>query len=95
MIDCLFARNSAIHFGGSINDFFGTTLTARDITFAGNSATNQGGGIDDLGAAGVGGSTFTGDTPGYGIGGLKKEPGGLLTPFDNPFIDDQDLDVIP
>ena len=41
------------------------------------------------------GSTFTGNTAGSGNGGLNNEPGGLLTQFDNQFIDDQPPDVFP
>ena len=38
------------------------------------------------------GSTFTGNTAGSGNGGLNNETGGLLTQFDNQFIDDQPPD---
>ena len=41
------------------------------------------------------GSTFTGNTAGSGNGGLNNEPGGLLTQFDNRFLDDQPPDVFP
>ena len=41
------------------------------------------------------GSTFTGNTAGSGNGGLNNELGGLLTQFDNRFINDQPPDVFP
>ena len=66
-----------------------------DSTFTGNSASLHGGGIDNSGTATVSGSTFTGNTAGSGNGGLNNEPGGLLTQFDNQFIDDQPPDVFP
>jgi hypothetical protein len=43
----------------------------------------------------VRGSTFTRDTAGPGNGGLDNQPGGLLTQFDNRFLDDQPPDVFP
>jgi hypothetical protein len=43
----------------------------------------------------VSGSTFTENTAGSGNGGLNNEPGGLLTQFDNQFINDLPPDVFP
>ena len=66
-----------------------------DSTFTGNSVTVHGGGIDNFATAEVTGSTFRGNTAGSGNGGLNNGPGGLLTQFDNRFIDDQSPDVFP
>jgi hypothetical protein len=48
-----------------------------------------GGGLanNDSSPATVSGSTFTGNTASSGNSGLNDEPGGLLTQFDNQFID--------
>jgi hypothetical protein len=43
----------------------------------------------------VSGSIFTGNMAGSGNGALNNEPGGLLTQFDNRFINDQPPDVFP
>jgi hypothetical protein len=80
--------------GGIINGSLGT-LTVSDSTFTGNSAGNSGGGVDNFGTATVSGSTFRRNTAAFGNGGLNNEPGGLLTQFDNRFLDDQRLDVFP
>jgi predicted outer membrane repeat protein len=90
-----FTENTAGANGGGIDNIFGGTLTVGDSTFTGNSATNHGGGIDNFATATVGGSTFAGNTAGSGNGGLNNEPGGLLTQFDNLFINDQLPDVFP
>src|SRR5262249_20912975 len=100
VIDSTFTGNSARHGGSIFNarlvsrvQVFPSTLTVSASTFAGNTATNHGGGIDNFGTATVSGSTFTGNTAGSGNGGLNNEAGGLLTQFDNQFIDDQAPDV--
>ena len=41
------------------------------------------------------GSTFRRNTAGSGNGGLNNESGGLLTQFDNQFINDLPPDVFP
>ena len=71
------------------------TLTVSGSTFTSNTASLHGGGLDNSGTATVSGSTFTGNTASSGNGGLNNEPGGLLTQFDNQFIDDQPPDVFP
>jgi hypothetical protein len=91
--DSTFTGNFAVVFGGGINNS-GTT-TVSDSTFTSNTAGISGGGIDNSGTATVAGSTFTANTAGSGNGGLNNEPGGLLTQFDNQFIDDQPPDVFP
>ena len=48
-----------------------------------------------LGTATVSGSTFAGNTAGFGNGALNNEPGGVLTQFDNRFAADQLPDVFP
>jgi len=89
-----FTGNSASLGGGIENDFF-AELTVRDCTFTSNSA-DRGGGIDNLGGtATVSGSAFTGNTANSGNGGLNNDFGGLLTQFDNQFVDDQPADVFP
>ncbi|HJZ94187.1 MAG TPA: hypothetical protein VKE40_25205, partial [Gemmataceae bacterium] len=70
-----------------------STLTVSHSTFADNTATNDGGGIDNFGTATVSGSTFTENTAGSGNGGLNNERIGLLTQFDNQFINDRSPDV--
>jgi hypothetical protein len=71
-------------------------LTVSDSVFSGNSAT-FGGGLENEsgGTATVIGSTFTGNSAGSGNGGLNNEPGGLLTQFDNQFLNDLPPDVFP
>ena len=66
-----------------------------DNTFAGNTAAVHGGGIDNFRTATVTASTFTGNSAGSGNGGLNNEPGGLLTQFDNQFINDLPPDIFP
>ena len=101
--DSTFTGNSAGVAGGGIANAdivlggvrLRGTLTVSDSTFTDNSAGVAGGGIDNGGTATVSGSTFTGNTAGSGNGGLANEPGGLLTQFDNQFINDQSPDVFP
>ena len=64
-------------------------------TFTNNTASLQGGGLDNSGTATVSDSTFTGNSASSGNGGLNNETGGILTQFDNKFINDQPLDVFP
>jgi hypothetical protein len=91
--DSAFTGNSAGRNGGGIDNAFGT-LTVRDSNFTDNSATVHGGGIDNFFVtATVTGSTFRRNTAGSGNGGLNNEPGGLLTQFDNRFLDDLPPDV--
>ena len=75
--------------------FFRGTLTVSGSTFTGNSASITAAASTTFGTATVSGSTFTGNSAGSGNGGLNNEPGGLLTQFDNRFIDDQPPDVFP
>ena len=91
--DSTFAGNSASSQGGGITNLVRGKLTVSDSTFTGNTATNHGGGIDNFGTATVSDSTFTGNSAGSGNGGLNNEPLGLLTQFDNRFVDDQAPDV--
>src|SRR5262249_35960418 len=102
VIDSTFTGNSARNGGGIFNatqvirgQVFPSTLTVSDSTFAGNTATNHGGGLDNFGTATVSDSAFTGNTAGSGNGGLNNEPGGLLTQFDNQFINDLPPDIFP
>jgi hypothetical protein len=102
VIGSTFIGNSATNGGGIFNAttvrgarVFPGTVTVSGSTFSGNSASNYGGGLDNFGTATESGSTFTGNTVGSGNGGLNNEPGGLLTQFDNRFIDDQPPDVFP
>jgi hypothetical protein len=98
--DSTFSGNSALNGGGIFNfgvvmrgQAFRSTLTVSHSTFADNTATNDGGGIDNFGTATVSGSTFTENTAGSGNGGLNNERIGLLTQFDNQFINDLPPDV--
>src|SRR5262249_18243775 len=80
-------------FGGGLFNL--GEATVRDSTFTGNTAGLTGGGLGNLGTATVSGSTFAGNTAGSGNGGLNNEPGGLLTQFDNRFLDDQPSKGLP
>jgi len=84
---------NAATFGGGV--FSVGTATVSDTTFTTNSALTGGGGLENIGTATVSGSTFTGNTAGSGNGGLNNEPGGVLTQFDNRFLDDLPPDVFP
>src|SRR5262249_34693851 len=88
-----FTVNTAGANGGGIHNLGAMMVTHS--TFSGNSATNHGGGIDNSGTATVTGNMFTRNSAGSGNGGLNNEPGGLLTQFDNQFMDDQLSDVFP
>jgi hypothetical protein len=70
-------------------------LNVSDSTFTRNAAVVAGGGIDNSGTVTVSGNTFRRNSAGSGNGGLSKETGGLLTQFDNQFVNDQLPDVFP
>jgi hypothetical protein len=74
----------------------GETVRISGLTIAGgNAGSENGGGIDNFGTATVSDSTFTSNTAGSGNGGLNNQPGGLLTQFDNRFLNDLPPDVFP
>jgi len=87
-----FTGNSATLGGGIFNA--GRTLTVSGSTFTENTAVT-GGGIDNVVTATVSGSTFTRNTATSGNGGLANGPRGLLTQFDNQFVNDLAADVFP
>jgi hypothetical protein len=74
---------------------FPATVTVSGCTFTSNSVSLHGDGIDNVGVAAVSGCTFTSNSASSSIGGLNNETGGVLTQFDNQFINDQPPDVIP
>jgi hypothetical protein len=71
-------------------------VSISGLTIAGgNAGSDNGGGLENAGTATVSGSTFTSNAASSGNGGLNIELGGLLTQFDNQFINDQPPDVFP
>jgi len=93
--DSTFTGNSAVFGGGLANGLRGTA-TVIGSTFTDNSATIHGGGIDNFGGTmTVSSSTFRRNTATSGNGGLNNDARGLLTQFDNRFIDDQAPDIFP
>jgi hypothetical protein len=91
----VFSGNAAGNGGGGLANESGGTATVRDSSFTDNSATLQGGGLENFGTATVSDGRFTRNTAGSGNGGLNNETGGLLTRFDNRFLNDQRPDVFP
>jgi predicted outer membrane repeat protein len=78
--NCTFTGNSAIGFGGAIENL-GTSLTISQCTFEGNSSTKAGGAIASTGTTGVIQSTLSQNSAGGtndGAGGIYFSGGPLM-----------------